>query len=133
MLFADKNFISGGPEKCDVVDSFSLGIWNIFKGKVENDMSKLLAFYPSISFNVTQVDLVHFTPTRSSRNHRNAQLFSRFLKCIFLLLGFKPTGQLISLSSVLKLNEDTSAVSNTVDAISNVCAVTEQPAWSESF
>lgn len=66
MLFADKNFISGGPEKCDIVVSFSLGIWNIFKGEVENDISKLLAFYPGISFNVTQADLVHFIPTSSS-------------------------------------------------------------------
>lgn len=128
VLFADKNFISGGPKKCDIVVSFSLGIWNIFKGEVENDISKLLAFYPSISFNVTQGRSCALHTNSLKLKSRKAQLFSRFL-----LLGFKPTRRLISLSSVLKLKEDTSAVSNIVDAISNVYIVTEQPAWSEWF
>lgn len=39
-VFHDKIFISHGPEKGAVIDSFSLNIWNISTGKVENDISK---------------------------------------------------------------------------------------------
>lgn len=41
MFFTDKIFTSRGPEKGAVIDSFSLNIWNISTGKVENGISKL--------------------------------------------------------------------------------------------
>jgi len=66
VFFTVQNFISSGPEKGGVIGSFLLAIWNIFKGKVENDISKLLAVYSSISFKVGWADLVHFIPIRSS-------------------------------------------------------------------